>query len=532
MRGAYLCFLSALLGGCAAKAQVDLMPAAPGMQLNGAVPVWRLNDVAGSWEHWTEWRESRKPEENGDTAGKYKWSGLIWQSIEFNVVENGFRVASDPLMRDTLAHRPFWHDYDASMGQFNMRRWNDGDTFIVNYVGHSMHGAVASYIEIQNSPTDARLQWGDPGYSWSRFKGFLWATVYSTHSEISPAGEAGVGNEGGFTYGVKCEEKCTSANFKPGDKYTNNTGWVDFIVSPTAGTLWVLAEDFLDKYVSDRFREKYPEQFWPKVVRGGLNPSRSFANMLRWRVPWYRDFEEPHAQPTRVRWFPSDEQAEWQKLPQVQIAPYFNNYSIAGNTPDCFNCRVTTGGGGVQVIYKLHDWLSLDSAVSYHPNASPLPSDRAGGDMTSAVIGAGATKQWRYYSVHVAIRPGVVRFSNAYLTSPKIVIVEGYPPGIATTGGDAPAPVGPGVVDANGTTEEPALGAIHHFVWDVNLSVDYRLNRHLGFRFGVNEEMVRYRTDKEDAPGIGTPPYLSWLSKQQFLNRSNYSVQMGPVFSF
>jgi hypothetical protein len=41
----------------------------------------------------------------------YQWRGLIWQSVEFNVVENGFRVSSDPVMRDILAHRPFWHDW-------------------------------------------------------------------------------------------------------------------------------------------------------------------------------------------------------------------------------------------------------------------------------------------------------------------------------------------------------------------------------------------------------------------------------------
>ncbi len=87
------------------------------------------------------------------------------------------------------------------MHQFNMRRWNDGGTFIVSYIGHSLHGAVAADIEIQNSPSQARLEWGDPGYAKSRVKGLLWATVYSTHSEISPAGDAGVGNEGGFTYG-------------------------------------------------------------------------------------------------------------------------------------------------------------------------------------------------------------------------------------------------------------------------------------------------------------------------------------------
>jgi hypothetical protein len=152
--------------------------------------------------------------------------------------------------------------------------------------------------------------------------------------------------------------------------------------------------------------------------------------------------------------------------------------------------------------------------------------------MTVAVFGFSATKQWRYNAAHVALRPGLVRFSNAYLTSPKTVFVTTYPPGIATSGGTSNDAPGPGVIDANGTARRPELGPINHFVWNVNLSYDYKITKHLGLRFGLDENIVRYRTNKEDAPGIGTPPYLSWLSKQNFINRGNYSVQVGPVFSF
>ncbi len=465
-------------------------------------------------------------------TGRYQWRGLIWQSVEFNVIENGFRVSSDHVMRDTLAHRPFWHNYGVSMNQFNMRRWNDGDTFIVNYIGHSLHGSVAAMIEIQNSPTDRRLQWGDPGYTKSRFKGFLWATVFSTHSEISPAGEPGIGNEGGFTYGKDCLYKCTAANFHPGDKYTNDTGWVDFIATPTTGMLWVVTEDVIDKYLTGPLVRKHPGRAWPLVVRGSLNPSRSFSNALRWREPWYRDWDEPISQPTRVYWYPPEEEAAYRALPRVQISPFYSGLTIAANTPTCFNCRETAIGGGLQTTVKLRGWLGLDTALSYHPGASALPSDRAGGNLFYGVFGLSATRQWRYYAVHAAIRPGLVRYSRAYLTSPQLFPVLSWPPRIATHGGDADSLPVPGVIDASGLPDEPALGAIHHFVWDFNLGLDYRLNKHLAFRVGLDDPIVRYRTDKVDAPGLGKPPYLSWLSKQQFINRGNFNLQLGPVVSF
>ena len=347
----------------------------------------------------------------------YQWRGLIWQSVEFNIIENGFRVSSDSVMRDTLAHRPFWHDWLASTKQFNMRRWNDGDDFIVNYVGHPMQGAVAAFIEIQNSPTDRRLQWGDPGYGKSRFKGFLWAVVYSTHSEISPAGEAGVGNEGGFTYPTNCLYQSfdwPTGICHPDTQYTNNTGWVDFIITPTVGMVWVTAEDVIDRYITRPMVLRHPTRFWPLVVRSSLSPSRSFANMMRWKVPWYRDYEQPIQQPNRVYWFPSKEVAQYRALPDVQVAPFWSSFSIAANTPTCFNCRETVIGGGLQTTLKIHDWLGFDTAVSYHPNASPLPSDRAGGNMLAAFFGLSASKQWHllrpplcHAPRHGSVQPGL-----------------------------------------------------------------------------------------------------------------------------
>lgn len=124
------------------------------------------------------------------TGESYHWRGLIAQSLFFNVIENSFRSASDDQIRILLANKPFWHDYAASMRHFNMRRWNDGDDFLVNYVGHPMQGAVSGFIEVQNDPT-GRLQEisATRAYWKSRFKAFLWATAYSTHSEISPLGK-------------------------------------------------------------------------------------------------------------------------------------------------------------------------------------------------------------------------------------------------------------------------------------------------------------------------------------------------------
>ena len=59
--------------------------------------------------------------------------------------------------------------------------------------------------------------------------------------------------------------------------YTNNTGWVDFITTPTVGMLWVLAEDTLDRYISDCIQGTDQIYMLLKIVRGSVNPSRTFA---------------------------------------------------------------------------------------------------------------------------------------------------------------------------------------------------------------------------------------------------------------
>ena len=79
------------------------------------------------------------------TTGEVCWRNHYF----FNVIENGFRAASDDQIRTLLANKPFWHDYAASIRKFNMRRWNDGDDFLVNYTGHPMQGAVSGLFRCQ-----------------------------------------------------------------------------------------------------------------------------------------------------------------------------------------------------------------------------------------------------------------------------------------------------------------------------------------------------------------------------------------------
>ena len=460
-------------------------------------------------------------------APKYHWRGLLAQSLEFNVIENGFRLATDDTMRFQLAHKPFWHDYVASVKRFNTGRWSDGDSFVVNFVGHPLQGSVAAYLEIQNSEMQAPIQWNEPGYWRSRAFAFAWTAAFSTHSEIGPLGEAGIGSEGGFTYGTKCMEHCKTSNYKPGDHFTNNTGWADFIITPTVGMLWVFAEDWIDKDISPRLIDVDRHPLAARILRGSLNPSRSFANALRGREPWYRDYE--HSVPSIAydgfgeHFLPSDEELAWRRsLPRFQISPHLNGLSLTTTTASCTYCRAMTTGAGLEFSARLMPFVDFDADVSYQPNAGPAASDRAGGNAVRGVFGIRSGYESPRYAMRVALRPGFVRWDRAMMTSPTTVVLPNNQ-------------LGPDRYVQTGTVVEnppPQLGPITHFEWNVNLTGDYKLSNTLALRAGFGEDLIRYRTNVVAAPGVGEAPYVSWLSHENFVNRGNWSYQFGPVFSF
>jgi hypothetical protein len=449
--------------------------------------------------------EQKNPNlEDAEPIQHYHWKGLLWQSFAFFGEENAFRLMTDQYFRYLTADKPFWHDYIASLKQWNMRRWNDGDDFLVAYVGHPMQGSVTEFIEIQNDPHDRFLQLSsDRAYWKSRFKSFLWATVFSTDQKVGPLGEAALGSEGGYTYVVGCPAPCPS--YQPGDKVTNNTGWVKFVSTPVVGSLWTLAEDFLDRYVSDRVQENHMDRVFPKILRGSLNPCRTMANGLRGRLPWYRDYQHPETADylTSGVHFERDDGDSYRTLPRYEFFPHFNAFSLPVNTTSCpHGCRSFTASPGAGFSVRLTHWVDFDSDVDYLSNASPLPSTRAGGDAILGTFGLRSGFESRNYSLKASLRPGFLSYDRAYLTAPSA------------------------------TNPTPQIGRITHFVTSLAITGDYGIGRHFAVRASMGNTAVRYYTYYLDHVGIGKYPYLSWLSEKTFATNENWTYQAGPVVRF
>jgi hypothetical protein len=338
----------------------------------------------------------------------------------------------------------------------------------------------------------------------SRFKAFLWATAYSTHSEISPLGEAGIGNEGGWTYPLPCHTHCT----EPGGyaKYTNNTGWVDFIITPTVGSLWLLAEDTLDRFVSDRVQGGNRSLILPKILRGALNPSRTMANALRFKAPWYRDFQHGRdlEESYGVHFLRSDESMRAaEPFHRFALMPYFIAMPLGTAAHPCTVC-IQNPGAGVEADVALIRWMAVSFTVSKQQAVMQKGSGTIG-PTESAGLGVRLIHDRPNNTLSLAVRPGVVTQRAA------------LPPSVHTI---------------HQTYSGPSESTVTHTAMTIMVSNDYKLSSRFAFRSSFGATIVRYRNPAPAPPGIGTPPYLSWLSHDSFTNTPNWTCEIGPLFHF
>jgi hypothetical protein len=100
-------------------------------------------------------------------------------------------------------------------------------------------------------------------------KSTAWSALYSTQFDLGPFSEASLGNVG--YYGK------------------SQSGMVDLVVTPLAGLGWQVGEDLLDKHLIVKIENWTGNRMVQTIARGLLNPTRSFANTFRLKVPWSRD---------------------------------------------------------------------------------------------------------------------------------------------------------------------------------------------------------------------------------------------------
>jgi hypothetical protein len=415
----------------------------------------------------------------------------LLQSLGFLVLEHGFRFASDPYLRYLVLHKPFWRDYLASADNFVMNRWGDGDDFLVNYIGHPLEGSVSGNIFIQNDPEGRAAKFGKSAAYWrSRMKAMAWAAAYSAYFEIGPVlSEAAIGNEGGYTYIPHCGFYPTCTR-EPGETYkppTNNTGWVDFVVTPVVGTGWLILEDFLEADLVDRLANGSPDLKF-KILRGALAPSRSMSNFLAGKPPWYRPPESREA----VRAFGSPLQSslqtpKWKDDPRWSLGVQLATIHLPMDWEGCAGCGVTATGVGLDLDYRLTRLVYMDSEFNLFPGTSGR------GAVQEGLLGVKVGHTARSWGVFTQLRPGFIRYDKALV------------PGSSDDYED-----------------------VTRFAFDVGGGVEYYASRHSTIRFNMGTTFIHYLTGRPDP----RQPPVSVLSDDLYATEGSFRATTGYVFRF
>jgi len=194
------------------------------------------------------------------------WDGLVKQSLRFLAIMQGYRLATEAATQANL-NGSILRNYFSALG--NIHGWADGDEFYVNYVGHPMQGAASGYIWVHNDRKYREAEFGRNRFYWKgrlRAASFAWA--YSEQFEIGPLSEAMFG----------AIQKDPPAQ-----------GLVDHVVSPSIGMGWMIAEDAIDQYIIKRIEAHTYNRMIRRLARAGLNPARSFANLMAGSYPWHRE---------------------------------------------------------------------------------------------------------------------------------------------------------------------------------------------------------------------------------------------------
>ncbi len=198
-----------------------------------------------------------------------EWGGLLVDSTRFLLFQHAFRLATESDTRAGLSG-PFFRDYKDAVS--NIHGWNDGDPFFVNYIDHPMEGSVAGFLEVAHDPRYRNVEFGKSSQYWkSRLRATAFSAAFSLQFEIGPVSEASIGNI---------------------QKINSKAGVVDWVITPVVGMGWMVGEDALDKYVVRRLEAHTQSHLGRILLRGVLNPTRSFANLMQGRVPWHRDTRE------------------------------------------------------------------------------------------------------------------------------------------------------------------------------------------------------------------------------------------------
>ena len=343
--------------------------------------------------------------------GGVQWKKLMKGSLLYLGVMHSFRLATEQGTRDGLGNS-LVGGYFQALGA--MHGWSDGDSYYENYLGHPIQGAVSGYMWAHTDLKYRSVQFGGSRDYWmSRLRAYAFAWAFSEQFEIGPLSEASIGQI---------------------QRYCCAYGFVDHIITPNGGLVWMVAGDALDRYVTVPIENHTQKVGLRILARVGLNPAQSFANLMMMQYPWRRE-NRPTVSEFRGEMYrrPPSESLAGAVNPRANpggfdITPRFE---ISAEVPAVYrmgglNCL---GGGGVGAV-RASDFWQWTLEVNGCTLGNSLPRYWAGDSLTLAVGPQWIAHSFGRWSPHAMFRVGVQKITEDQ-TDPKKreQILSNLPPG-------------------------------------------------------------------------------------------------------
>ena len=338
---------------------------------------------------------------------KVKWRKLMEGSLRYLAIMHSFRLATEPATRDAFVNNPFWSGYMAALGA--MHGWSDGDGYYENYLGHPMQGAVSGYIWIHNDPRYRYVQFGkDPNYWKSRLRAYAFAWAFSEQFEIGPLSEASIGQI---------------------QRYCCQYGFVDHVITPNGGMVWLVGEDILDRYAVRHIEDTTHNLGLRIAARIVLNPAQSFANLMNLEYPWYRENRDAPsrydgAMASYTNFLATQNQA-------AKTYPLVPSFEFTAAVPSVMRIGGLSclGGGGVAGFRVAEDWQWTVEAGGCTLGNS-LPPDWSGDSLTFSTGPEWIRHSESRWSPHAHLRFGGQKITLQKTDPAKRKLIESrLPPG-------------------------------------------------------------------------------------------------------
>jgi hypothetical protein len=336
------------------------------------------------------------------------WKELMKGSLFYLGSMHSFRIVTEAGTREGL-HNSLIGGYFKALGA--MHGWSDGDGYFENYLGHPIEGAVSGYMWIHNDPRYRRVQFGaDRNYWMSRLRAYAFAWAFSEQFEIGPISEASIGQI---------------------QRYCCAYGFVDHVITPNGGMVWMVAGDAIDRYVTVPLENHTHKAAVRALARSVLNPPQSFANLMMLQYPWHRENRGPTA----------DYRSEMYLRPSRSLASAVSsNANVGGSIVPKFELTASVpsfrqvggldciGGGGIGAFRATEFW-QWTAEVSGCTLGNSLPTNWSGDSLTFTTGPQWIVHTAGRWSPHAHLRMGGQKVTELW-RDPKLgTVLSQLPPG-------------------------------------------------------------------------------------------------------